>query len=202
MVEPTRQMSEITEQLRNEIEALDLRPSYEEPICMQQVSKDLAGEFVVEQKEQLECAEPPCVTLKGWLTFRIDVTPHRRCDAVPAFDGKIQGELVFAYINDGHGRGYHLGKFEWFGSASTLMGRMSGVTNAGTHRAPATAACEDCDPGGHMEGRLDAVVVEGEHQGCRVLATYVIDFDAGTDVQDTGLRGGTLEGVSICPCEG
>jgi hypothetical protein len=195
-------MSEITERLHEEIEALDLGPSYEEPICMQQVSKDLKGEFSVEKQEQLDCAEPPCVTLKGWITFGVEVMPHDPCDAVPAFDGTIEGELVFAYINDGHGRGYHLGRFKWAGSASTLIGRMSGVTNAGTHRAPATAACEPCDPPGHMEGRLDAVVVDGEYQGCRVLATYVIDFDPGSRVQSTGLRGGTLEGVLICPCEG
>jgi len=193
-------MSEITEQLHNEIEALDLGPPYEEPICMQPVSKDLRGEFSVERQEKQECEKPYCVTLKGWLTFNVDVTPHDPCDVVPAFDGTIEGELVFAYINDGTGRGYHLGRFKWAGSASTLIGRMSGVTNAGTHRAPAQD-CEPCDRGGHMEGRLDAVVVDGEHQGCRVLATYVIEFDSGSKVQSTAVYG-TLEGVSICPCEG
>lgn len=194
-------MSEITEQLQNEIEALDLQPSYEEPICMQAVSKDLRGDFYVQEQETLECAEPPCVTLKGLVTFNVQVTPHPPCDAVPAFDGTIDGELVFAYIKEGHGRGYHLGRFEWAGARSKLFGRMSGVTNAGTHRPPANAACEPCDPAGHMEGRLDAVVVDGEYQGCRVLATYVIDFDPGSKVQSTAVYG-TLEGVSICPCEG
>jgi hypothetical protein len=191
-------MSEITEQLHKEIEALDLEPSYKERICMQAVSKDLRGDFSVERQEEQTCKEPPCVTLKGWLTFKVDVTPHKPCDAVPAFDGQIKGELVFAYIKDGHGRGYHLGRFEWAGAGSMLMGRMSGVTNAGTHRAPAQP-CEPCDRRGHMEGRLDAVVVDGEYQGCRVLATYVIDFDPGSRVQSTAVHG-TLEGVSICPC--
>jgi hypothetical protein len=191
-------MSEITEQLRKEIERLDLAPSYKERICMQAVSKDLTGEFFDEKQERQTCAKPPCVTLKGWLKFKVQVTPHAPCDAVAAFDGAISGELVFAYIKEGHGRGYHLGRFEWAGSRSTLIGRMSGVTNAGTHRAPA-APCEDCDRGGHMEGRLDAVVVRGEHEGCRVLATYVIDFDPGFEIQGTAVHG-TLEGVSICPC--
>jgi hypothetical protein len=195
-------MSEITDRLHEEIAALDLGPSWEEPICMKRVSKDLMGQFTVVKQEMQECGEPHCMTLKGRMKFKVDLTPHPPCDAAPAFDGTIEGELLFAYIEDGHGRGYHLGKFEWAGSASKLMGRMSGVTNAGTHRAPATAACENCDPGGHMEGRLDAVVVDGEHQRCRVLATYVMDFDPSSRVQSTGLRGGTLEGVLICPCEG
>jgi len=193
-------MSEITEQLQNEIETLDLEPSYEERICMQRVSKDLTGEFFVGTQEQQRCEKPECVTLKGRLEFRVQVTPHDPCDAVPAFDGQIKGQLVFAYIKDGHGRGYHLGRFEWAMGKSSLIGRMSGVTNAGTHREPAQP-CEPCDRRGHMEGRLDAIVYRGEHEGCRVLATYVIDFDPGLRVQSTAVHG-TLEGVSICPCEG
>jgi hypothetical protein len=192
-------MSEITEQLFNEIEALDLQPSYEERICMQAVSKDLRGDFVAAEQEEQRCKKPECVTLKGLVEFNVEVKPHDPCDAVPAFDGMIKGQLVFAYIDDGQGRGYHLGRFEWTG-ASNLIGRMSGVTNAGTHREPAQP-CEPCDRLGHMEGRLDAVVVEGEYEGCRVLATYVIDFDANRRVQDIPVYG-TLEGVSICPCEG
>lgn len=194
-------MSEITEQLFKEIETLDLAPSYKERICMGAVSKDLRGSFFVDTQEEQKCRRPPCVTLKAWLKFEVKVTPHHACDSVAsrAFDGAISGELVFAYIENGYGRGYHLGRLEWAGSRSKLIGRMSGVTNAGTHRGPA-APCEPCDRRGHMEGRLDAVVVEGEHQGCRVLATYVIDFDAGFEAQDTGVIG-TLEGVLICPCE-
>jgi hypothetical protein len=93
-----------------------------------------------------------------------------------------------------------LGRFEWAGAKSTLIGQMSGVTNAGTHRSPANP-CEPCDQDGHMEGRLDAVVVDGEFQGCRVLATYVINYDTSDRAQDTAIVG-TLEGVLISPCEG
>jgi hypothetical protein len=52
-----------------------------------------------------------------------------------------------------------------------------------------------------MEGRLDAVVVEGDHKGCRVLATYVINYDTSHQAQDTAVIG-TLEGVLIRRCEG
>ena len=49
---------------------------------------------------------------------------------------------------------------------------------------------EECDAPGHMEGRLDAVVVKGQHEGCRLLAAYMIDFrpiekpDDRTDVKE------------------
>jgi hypothetical protein len=52
-----------------------------------------------------------------------------------------------------------------------------------------------------MEGCLEAVVVEGQHKGCRVVATYAIEFDPGVAPQDTAFRG-TLEGVLICDCQG
>jgi hypothetical protein len=102
------------------------------------------------------------------------------------------------YIDDGHLRGYHIGKIEWRAGGSTLIGQLSGVTNAGTHRRP-LAECEPCDRRGHMEGRLDAVVVEGDHKGCRVVAAYAIDFDPGTQVQSTHFLG-ALEGVLLCDC--
>jgi hypothetical protein len=195
-------MSEITQQLQKEIETLDSKLSYEEKICMWAVSKDLRGEFTDAESENQECRRPSCLTHKGRLRLKTRVIPHRPCDSVAshAFDGDMEGELVFAYIDNGHGRGYHSGRIEWRGRASRLIGRMSGVTNAGTHRNP-LAPCEPCDRRGHMEGRLDAVVVDGEHKGCRVLATYAINFDASFRVQNTAILG-TLEGVLICPCEG
>jgi hypothetical protein len=192
----------MNEQLHKEIETLDLGRPYEERMCMQVVSKDLRGQFYVKEQEMQECKSPACVTLKARLKFNAKVTPHSPCDARAsrAFDGTIEGELLFAHIDSGEGRGYHLGRFEWAGADSALIGRMSGVTNAGTHRSPA-APCEPCDQRGHMEGRLDAIVVDGKYQRCRVLATYVINYDTSDKAQDTAIIG-TLEGVLICPCEG
>jgi hypothetical protein len=194
-------MSNITEQLRKEIETFELEPSYVERICMWVVSKDLRGEFTFTNLEDQECRRTSCMTHKGQLILKVRVMPHFPCDAVAsrAFDGDIKSELVFAYIENGYGRGYHLGRLEWYGSTSHLMGRMSGVTNAGTHRNP-LAPYESCDRRGHIEGRLDAVVVDGDHKDCRVIATYVIDFDPSLKAAGSGLLG-TLEGVLICPCE-
>jgi hypothetical protein len=195
-------MSEITEQLQKEIEALDLDRLYEERICMKAVSKDLKGQFFVKEQEVQDCRRPPCETLKARLHFEARVTPHHPCDAVASriLDGSIDGELVFAHIENGYGRGFHVGRFTWSGAEATLVGRMSGMTNAGTHRSPA-APCEPCDRRGHMEGRLDAVVVDGKCEGCRVLATYVIDYDTSYRAQNTAIVG-TLEGVLIHPCRG
>jgi hypothetical protein len=194
-------MSVITEQLQGEIENLDLTPYYDERICLWEVSKDLRGEFVDTRTEDQKCQHPGCLTHKARLTFTVRVLTNHPCDSVAAngFDGEMKGELVFAYIENGHRRGDHVGKFEWYGSTSRLIGRMAGVTNAGTHRDP-VGRCEPCDRRGHMEGRLEAVVIEGEHKGCRVLATYVINFDPGHQAQNTHVLG-TLEGVLICPCD-
>jgi hypothetical protein len=107
--------------------------------------------------------------------------------------------LAFNYIDDGQRRGYHVGKLEWAGGASKLIGQMTGTTNAGTHRSP-VVQCERCEEPGHMEGCLEAVVIEGQSEGCRLVATYAIEFDPAVAPQNTGFRG-TLEGVLICDCK-
>ena len=80
-----------------------------------------------------------------------------------------------------------------------IRGRMKGITNAGTHRKPLDA-CEQCDQRGHMEGRLDGKIVRGKLKGCRISASYVINYDPGAAGQDTSVIG-TIEGVAICPCK-
>jgi hypothetical protein len=51
-----------------------------------------------------------------------------------------------------------------------------------------------------MEGCLEVVVIEGQSKGCRLVATYAIEFDPAVAPQNTGFRG-TLEGVLICDCK-
>jgi hypothetical protein len=189
-------MNEITERLREEISALDLGLLYEERVCMWEVSKYLQGNFTIGEREERECGDPLCVTIKAMVEFKIEATPHPPCDASPsrAFDGLICGKMLCTYSHNGSDRGYHWGKFEWHGSASRLVGTMSGVTNVGAHRGR-----EPCEQGGHMEGRLDAIVVDGKHEGCRVLATYAIDLKS-HGAQNASVDG-VLEGVTIYPCE-
>jgi hypothetical protein len=191
------QVSHIGQHLRKEIESRDLGGYYQERICIWPVSKDLRGELGVADQERQQCSKS---TLKGHVTLKAQVHHHAPGDSIISrpLDGEMEGEIVFAYIDDGEVRGYHIGKVEWRAGGSTLIGQLSGVTNAGTHRRP-LPDWELRDPRGHMEGRLDAVVTEGEHKGCRLVAAYAIDFDPGTQIRSTHFLG-TLEGVLLCDC--
>jgi hypothetical protein len=193
-------MSGITDLLHKDIERLDPTHHYKEPICMIRVSKDWNGEIMVPEEDTQRCSDPRCTTVKGLIKIESTVQRHRRCDSVAAggLDGDIAGLFAFNHIDSGHGRGYHIGKIDWLGGGSKLIGRMTGITNAGTHRLP-LMQCERCEEPGHMEGCLEAVVVVGQHKGCRLIATYAIEFDPGVTPQPTAFRG-TLEGVLICDC--
>jgi hypothetical protein len=196
-------MSVITGDLRTEVENLDLVPYFDERICRINISKNWDGLFKLERSDTQECRDPQCVTAKNMIQFESSrIQRNQPCDSVNAggLDGIIGGNIVFSYIDNGLRRGYHKGKFEWTGGASKLIGQMTGVTNAGTHRPP-FMQCEQCEERGHMEGCLKAVVIEGQHTGCRVVATYVLLFDAGADPHGSGFRG-AIEGVLICDCRG
>ena len=194
-------MSEITKNLQKYIESLDLSKYYKEQICMHPVSKDLKGRFEVREQKRHQCKKPDCVTLSAFLGMESKVVSHRPCDSVECLwlDGDLVAELVFKYIQDGEHRGYHVGRIKWATAAGTLIGKLAGTTNAGTHREP-LMRCERCNERGHMEGRLDAVVVDGDYAGSRLLASYAISFDPGIGAQNTAIIG-TLEGVLIQPCE-
>lgn len=195
-------MSDITDDILKGIKSLDPGRFYKERICMWRVSKDWRGEFRVGDRDRQECQKPGCVTLKAHVRFESKLRGHRPCDSVVSadLDGQIEGEIVFSHIEDGQRRGCHVGRIEWQGQNSRLVGSMSGTTNAGTHRRP-LMDCERCEEPGHMEGFMEAVVVEGERKGCRVCATYMIEFDASVGWQDTAFRG-AIEGVLICDCQG
>ena len=195
-------MSAITKALQKYVEGIDLAEYYKEPVCMCAVSKDLKGRFEVREQARHECKKPVCLTLSAFLTMDSKVTAHRPCDSVACMrlDGDLSAELVFKYMDDGQHRGYHVGRAKWSSPGGTLVGKMAGTTNAGTHREPLDK-CERCDVRGHMEGRLDAVVTDGEHKGSRLLASYCIRFDPGMQAQSTAIIG-TLEGVLIQACEG
>jgi hypothetical protein len=194
------QVSHIGQHLKKEIESRDLGGYYQERICIWPVSKDLRGELDVADQERQQCSRSDCLTLRGHVKLKAQVHHHAPCDSIMSrpLDGDMEGEIVLAYIDDGELRGCHIGKVAWRAGRSTLIGQLSGVTNAGTHRR-SLPDWEPCDRRGHMEGRLDAVVTEGEHEGCRLVAAYGIDFDPGAQVQSTRFLG-TLEGVLLCDC--
>ena len=178
-----------------DFETFDPQEAYEDEICVYEVSKRIGGRFQVEQQDVRGCEEPACKTLKQGGAFEAELAAGP-CDSPEsnALDGMLQGHFVAAYKDaDTTNRGGQTGRFEWQGAASSLVGRMRGVVNAGTHYPPVND-CEKCHTVNHVEGWLRAAVTEGQYRGCRVAAMYVLELD-----NRGGFRG-TLEGLLICQC--
>ena len=174
--------------------------------CLSAVSKDLTGTLNLSDSKSHQCQTPSCKTLKTVHQVKLKAVGHPPCDSQPshALDGDIAiDRLVTVFDQDGMHRGFHAGDFVWKGAGLQVTGRISGVTNEGSHRPPACNACQKCDDKGVMEGRLCGQIVSTANpalNGCQVVAAYRIKFDPGT----TGGQGaihGTLEGIILCPCQ-
>lgn len=109
-----------------------------------------------------ECREEDCPTLTAEHVLRLDLTSHA-CDSGLGllFDGRlVSKDLVSVFAaSSGERRGMHTGTFIWQSAAGPVEGRLSGMTNEGTHREPAFDACQRCDERGVMEGRLCGRIV-------------------------------------------
>ena len=132
---------------------------------------------------------------------------HQPCDshAAAALNGTLVVEkLVTVFDRDGMRRGLHAGDFAWTGAAGlTVTGRLSGVTNVGTHRLPAFTDCQKCDEKGVMEGRLCGRIQSATHaqlNGCQVTAAYRIRSDPSATGGQGAVRA-TVEGVILCSCQ-
>jgi hypothetical protein len=175
-------------------------------VCLATLSKDLEGRLSRRSSKRQQCRLPQCVTLKVVHRLQLKPTPHPPCDSplARAFDGPIEVvRLVTVFDQDGMHRGFHAGEFTWTGSGGfKAAGRLSGVTNLGTHRTPAFKDCQRCNELGVLEGRLCGQVVQTRSpalKGCQVIAAYRIRFDPSTQGGSGAVRG-TLEGVIVCPC--
>ncbi len=176
---------------------------FEKEFCVSAVSKNLKGELGLSDSKEHKCRTPECKTLRTVHGLRVEVV-HTVCDSPAArpLDGILNVKLVTAFDTDGNHRGFHAGDFTWTGSAGLkVTGRMSGVTNEGSHRLP-IKDCQKCSDRGIMEGRLCGQVVEGDSglKGCQVIAAYRIKFDSGAS-GGTGGVVGTIEGVTVCSCK-
>lgn len=99
------------------------------------------------------------MTLTPLQTLVLRLGSHQDCDSLGgALDGRIEvRDLVHVYDTDGKQRGLHGGHFRWESVIGLIFGKLSGITNAGTHRAPAFDECQRCaDP--VMEGQLCGTV--------------------------------------------
>ena len=176
----------------------------EKRFCLSNLSKDVKGEVALEVSKVQKCAKPKCVTLRTSNVFKLSLT-NNTCDSTLAkdFNGSLTvTNLVTAYQADGMHRGFHAGDFVWAGANGLKVeGRMSGMTNEGTHRPP-IKDCQKCEEVGIMEGRLCGSVTASNNpdlKGCQVIAAYRFRFDATAK----GIQGkllGTVEGAIISAC--
>ena len=180
---------------------------FEKEYCLSAVSKNLRGEFGQPHPKPHACKKPECKTLRVTQVLKVEVTPER-CDSPLAknLNGTLVVErFVSAFDQDGNHRGIHAGDFVWTGVAGVAVkGRLSGMTNEGTHRAPAFNDCQRCDQHGVMEGllcgQIDAPNVD-DLNGAQITASYRIKFDP-TANGPAGAVLGTLEGMIVTPCRG
>src|SRR5262249_37579004 len=144
------------------------------------LSKNFKGTLGEGMEKKDGCDVPTCKTFKTRKPLIVEVATNRPCDSkmALAFDGRLVVEqLITVYDTDASRRGVHAGDFEWFGKGLHVTGRISGVTNEGTHRSPAFDPCQKCGDRDVMEGRLCGQVVESKDpalKDCQVLAAYRI----------------------------
>jgi len=176
----------------------------EKEYCLNAVSKNLRGEFGQPHPKKHECRKPECRTLRVVQVLKVEVTPEH-CDSPLAknLNGALVVErLVSAFDQDGTHRGIHAGDFVWKGVNLAVKGRLSGMTNEGTHRAPAFNDCQRCEQRGVMEGLLCGLIEApgvDDLNGAQITASYRIKFDP-TANGPAGAALGTLEGMIITPC--
>lgn len=175
-------------------------------MCVNSLSKDTRGKLTLSDSKEHKCSDPGCITLKTIHSLKIKAKAHKPCDSSISryLNGDIVVErLVTAFDQDGNHRGFHAGDFLWSGVGIKAAGRISGITNAGTHREPVFKACQSCDDRGVMEGRLCGQIIESQDpklKDCQIVAVYRIKFDP-SKTGGQGVVEGVIEGVIVCPCK-
>src|SRR4051812_1388190 len=174
-------------------------------ICLDELSKDVAGQLDVLRTERTECRELECTTLLVEHSLVLELRSHVCDSRIGALlDGILAArDLVTAFVGgSGERRGLHTGTFRWQAASTLIMGRLSGMTNEGTHREPAFAPCQQCDERGVMEGRLCGRILRSEDASLvdsQVFGAYRVRFEPGEDGGSGGVTG-TVEGLVLRPC--
>ncbi len=175
----------------------------EEEFCLSALSKNLQGALKRISSQEHRCQDPECVTLKTVHQLTLTMKTHQPCDGplLRLANGKLLvTRLVTAFDQDGLHRGFHAGDFTWTSPSVLIVGRISGLTMVGTHRAPPFKPCQTCD-GPFLEGRLCGTIKKSKPalNGCQVLGAYRLLFNPSKEGGEGAVRG-TMEGVVICPC--
>ncbi len=175
-------------------------------LCLDDLSKDVKGELKIIDVEDRVCDKLGCKTLVVEHLLRAEVISHR-CDSElgALFDGTLVVRNLTTVFADASGmrRGLHTARFQLRTAIGVVQGRMSGMTNEGTHREPAFKGCQECGEIGVMEGQLCGRVVRAKDpalRGAQVTAAYRFAFEPSDRGGEGGLAG-TIEGVLVRNCE-
>ncbi|SNY60110.1 hypothetical protein SAMN05421748_12153 [Paractinoplanes atraurantiacus] len=176
-------------------------------MCVAPVSKIVKGRLTEPEPERRECEDPRCLTLTTRQTLELFLDPFD-CDdpdvSRPLLNGGIRvTDLVHVFDRSGQGRGFHSGEFRWEAGPLLAFGRLSGITNAGTHHEP-VMDCQRCEDPGFLQGRLCGSIARAEDpalRGAQIFANYALRADR---VEGDGLHAqdvrGTIEGVLVRGC--
>jgi hypothetical protein len=172
-------------------------------VCLNAISKDYKGSMKLLERAEEKCSTPECVTFKTIHTLVIKSVSHAPCESKigKLLRGPLTVEkLVTVFDKDIKGRGFHAGDFVWEGAGFRASGRISGMTNVGTHRANVFTGCQKCHAPGFMEGRICGQIEAKmpELNGCQIFGVYRLKVN--NLGGNSGLQG-VIEGVVICPCK-
>ena len=178
--------------------------------CLDEISKGVRGRLRLAWQELESCAERRCETFKTIHQLDLQLQPGPCEPEQPPRlpNGQLYScDLTHALKSlngTAEGRGFHGGTFTWVDQGFLATGTLSGITNAGTHRAPIfEPACQRCDEPHVMEGRFCGIIrrsVDPGLLGCQVFGAYLLQFDKELTAPDNEVRGGVLEGVVVCEC--
>jgi hypothetical protein len=185
----------------------DPRLMLEQQMCVAPVSKVLKGRISDAEPERRECEDPRCLSLVTRQTLELGLEPFE-CDdpdvSRPLLNGVIRVvDLVHVFDRSGDGRAFHSGDFRWESGRTLIFGRLSGITNAGTHHEP-VMDCQRCNDPGFLQGQLCGSIARAEDQtlrGAQIFANYALRVDrvAGDGIPEQEVRG-TIEGVLVRGC--
>jgi hypothetical protein len=182
----------------------DPRLMLEQRTCVNALSKRVEGRIGAPEPERRECDEPRCLTLTTRQELELQVQPFD-CDEDPVKLGGVLRvvDLVHVFDTSGEQRGFHSGDFRWESARTLVFGRMSGITNAGTHHRP-VLDCQECKAPGFLQGRLCGSIARADDpalRGAQVFTNYVLRVEdlAGDGIPEQGVLG-TLEGVLVRGC--
>jgi hypothetical protein len=175
-------------------------------LCLNELSKNAEGELTPLAAEPHDCREHDCRTLTVEHLLRLKIDQFD-CDSEVGrlFSGELVSKDLTTVHVDGNGenRGLHAATFRWRSAAGTVVGRLSGMTNEGTHREPYFRPCQRCDERGVMEGRLCGRLLrpaEPRLADAQVFAAYRLRFEPSSS-GGSGAVQGTIEGLVVRTCK-